>query len=118
MSKSKDYGSIIGFKAIAVNHQRNGISGVPFHSVEFSYTDKGENGRFHPKMLAIVPDDANFEGGDVNVYVVDMFDTSECWRGDNFSEAVRDAIKDHKRAEDRRWKAAMAKGRKLGESQP
>src|SRR5579859_5011521 len=101
----KNYGTILDFKSIQVNHQRNGISGVPFHSVQFSYQERG--GRFHPAMLAIVPDDANLKGGDVNCYVVDMADTSECWRGDNFVEAVMDAIKAFRKSEDERWNKTM-----------
>jgi hypothetical protein len=102
----KSYGTILDFKVINTNHQRNGISGVPFTSVEFSYQERG--GSFHPRMLAVVPDDANFEGGDVNVYVVDMEDTTQCWRGDNFSDAVRDALKAHRRSENRKWKKLLS----------
>jgi hypothetical protein len=97
----KSYGTILDFKSIQVNHQRNGIAGVSFTSVQFSYQEKG--GRFHPAMLAIVPDDANLKGGDINCYVVDMSDTSECWRGDNFVEPVMDAIKAFRKSEDERW---------------
>lgn len=97
----KSYGCVEDFKTIQVNHQRNGISGVPFTSVQFSYQERG--GRFHPAMLAIVPDGANLKGGDVNCYVVDMADTSECWRGDNFVEPVMDAIKVFNKAADERW---------------
>ena len=102
----KSYGTIENFKSIQVNHQRNGISGVPFTSVQFSYQERG--GAFHPAMLAIVPDDANLKGGDINCYVVDMADTSESWRGDNFVEAVRDAIKEHEKSEEGRWTKVRA----------
>jgi hypothetical protein len=109
------YGSVLDFNVTKVQHQRNGISGRPFHHVFFSYEEKG--GAFHPNMLAIVPDKQDGAKPDLcECYVVDLNAPEECWRGDNFHDPVMDAIDNHRKAEDKRWNESLQKGRKLSAS--
>lgn len=83
---------IKGFTAKQVTWHRNGISGRSFWSVAFSYVE-GET--LKANMLATVPVDGVASGPDVECYVVDMDDTSMCWRGDSFVGPVFAAIKAH-----------------------
>ncbi len=84
----KSISPLQNFKVTDITHHRNGIMGRPFDSVRFSFEAADV---FYPNMLAIVPEYSPVQ--DVECYVVDMNNPAECWRGDNFVDLVRTAIK-------------------------
>jgi hypothetical protein len=98
--------AIKDFKVTDITSHRNGISGRPFWSVRFSFSDGGN--AFRPNMLAVTPREPNKEHG-VEVFVVDLNHPSECWRGDDFAQHVNRALVVHAEQADRAFQELLGR---------
>lgn len=77
---------------VSPRHRRNGISGRPFTTVEFDYTepDGCRAGDVH-RLLAVVPD-LELLGQNFECYVVSMQDITVEWKGEFFAEFLGGVI--------------------------
>ena len=76
-----------------INYQRNGISGKGFYVIKFNWNEPGSNDfgitNKCKHMVATVFEEEGACG------VICLDDLKQCWRGDYFEAALRDAIKTH-----------------------
>jgi hypothetical protein len=74
----------MNIEVAAIYFHRNGICGTPFYAVDFYFIDEEDTKHFLTATL--------FEGKG-NCAVLTRGDSSYCWRGDNFEDALREAVK-------------------------
>lgn len=74
--------SDLSIKVASVRYQRNGICGIGFYAVAFTFTEDGET---RAMVGFVVPPDDKKPGAQPEVYgVMDPADMREMWRGDRF----------------------------------
>jgi hypothetical protein len=68
-----------------VVHHRNGVGGLPFNEIAFTYEGQ--------QLVAVLPDEA--KPGEC--FVIDPSGSASCWRGDQFQVALVEALKNFPR---------------------
>ena len=72
----------------AIHYHRNGICGTPFYAVDFYFIDEEGAKHFLTATLFKARRDCA---------VLTRGDSSYCWRGDNFEDALREAVNQFER---------------------
>ena len=93
---------------VQVAYHRNGVAGIGFHVVLFTWKDTDAQPTKNRQMIASVFHEAGA------VVVLDVQETAEgnitfangnSWRGDHFEAALRQAIAEHEEAENAYYRA-------------